>query len=179
MKWLIVHFDSCQNLPSRVDENNTVLIAWIHFCPGWCVEADIPFSRAGNNSFEWIQYVNRFQLICQSESNVVTVISSFDCQLQNHVDRPWPIGWIGWIEMPLGKVIVCGPMDTMSFVCMLTNMRTCALSIVLISQACRWVMEVGALSVAGWAWLTHATVSSARCWLGVVVARKVNLNWKL
>ena len=75
--------------------------------------------------------MNRFELICQSESGVVTVISSVDCQLQNHVDRPRPVGWIGRIEMPLGKVIVCGgPMDTMSFVCMLTNMRIVNLCII-------------------------------------------------
>jgi len=30
-----------------------------------------------------------------------------------------------------------------------------------------------------WAWSTHATVSSVRGWLGVVVARKADLNWKL
>jgi len=47
--------------------------------------------------------------------------------------------------------------------------------------------EVGALYghfVCGWlgvvwAWSTHATVSRARGWLGVVVARKADLNWKL
>jgi len=32
---------------------------------------------------------------------------------------------------------------------------------------------MGALSAAGWAW------SSARGWLGVVVAQKGDLNWKL
>jgi len=39
--------------------------------------------------------------------------------------------------------------------------------------------EVGALSAAGWVWSTQATVSSARGWLGVVVAQKADLNWKL
>ena len=47
--------------------------------------------------------------------------------------------------------------------------------------------EVGALYgrlICGWlgvvcAWSTHATVSSVRGWLGVVVARKADLNWKL
>jgi len=47
--------------------------------------------------------------------------------------------------------------------------------------------EVGALygrPICGWlgvvwAWSTHATVSSARGWLDVVVARKADLNWKL
>jgi len=44
------------------------------------------------------------------------------------------------------------------------------------------VTEVGALYAAGWAMVcatTHATVSSARGWLGVVVARKADLNWQL
>jgi len=36
--------------------------------------------------------------------------------------------------------------------------------------------EVGALSAAGWEWSTHAMVSSARGWLGVVVAMKTDLN---
>jgi len=30
-----------------------------------------------------------------------------------------------------------------------------------------------------WAWSTHAMVSSARGWLGMLVARKADLNWKL
>jgi len=30
-----------------------------------------------------------------------------------------------------------------------------------------------------WEWSTHATVSTARRWLGVIVARKADLNWKL
>jgi len=44
------------------------------------------------------------------------------------------------------------------------------------------VTEVGALSAAGLAWSgrgRHATVSSGRDWLGMVVARKADLNWKL
>jgi len=55
------------------------------------------------------------------------------------------------------------------------------------------VTEVGALSAAGWAWLTHAVVPRGRGWLGVIVAwqadlsgwlgvviaRKADLNWKL
>jgi len=38
---------------------------------------------------------------------------------------------------------------------------------------------MGALAAAGWAWSTHATVSSARGWQGMVVAQKADLNWKL
>jgi len=38
---------------------------------------------------------------------------------------------------------------------------------------------VGALSAAGWAWSTHAAVSSGRGSLGVVVAREADLNWQL
>jgi len=30
-----------------------------------------------------------------------------------------------------------------------------------------------------WAWSTHSTVSNGRDWLGVVVAPKADLNWKL
>ena len=38
--------------------------------------------------------------------------------------------------------------------------------------SCGWLGVV-------WAWSTHATVSSAVGWLGVVVARKADVNWKL
>jgi len=44
------------------------------------------------------------------------------------------------------------------------------------------VTEVGALSAVGWAWSghgRHAMVSSGRGWLGMVIARKADLNWKL
>jgi len=38
---------------------------------------------------------------------------------------------------------------------------------------------VGALSAAGWAWSTHAAVSSGRGSLGVVVVREADVNWQL
>ena len=39
--------------------------------------------------------------------------------------------------------------------------------------------EAGALSAAGWAWLTHATVGSGCGWLGVVNARQADLSGRL
>jgi len=41
--------------------------------------------------------------------------------------------------------------------------------------------KVGALSAAGWAYVVWAwsAVSNGCGWLGVVVARKAGLNWKL